>query len=70
MPVAPREFGADVVERQPGIGEQDEQVIDEVGRLAGQRARVVAHRGDHGLDRFLADLLRDLGAAAANSCAV
>ena len=59
--LAPGEFGADVVERQAGVGEQDDQVEHQVRRLGDDRGVVARHRGDHGLDRFLAELLRDLG---------
>ncbi|KAI1693809.1 hypothetical protein DdX_20452 [Ditylenchus destructor] len=43
--------------------EQDEEMEDQIGRLAGQPVAIVLHRRDRGLDRFLAQLLRDLGAA-------
>src|SRR3569623_898162 len=60
---APREFGADVVEREGGVGEQNEQVIEKVGGLGDELGVVARCRGDHRLDRFLAELLRDPRAA-------
>src|SRR3546814_5414116 len=41
----------------------DLQVENEIGGLGHDRRWIVADRGDDGLDRFLAQLLRDLGAA-------
>src|SRR3546814_19307346 len=61
--VAARQFGGDVVPRQATLGKQDGEVEDEVGGLAGQRGIVLGERRDDGLDRFLAELLRDLAAA-------
>ena len=56
--LTPREFGAHVGEAQPGIGEQDGEVEDQVGGF-GHDAGIVARAGrDDGLDRLLAQLLR------------
>ena len=45
--------------RQAGITalQEDQQVIEQVGRLAVQRRVVLAHSGDHDLGRFLTELL-------------
>ena len=54
------ELGDDVAERQLAHREQQQQVIDEIGRL-GRHARLVLRRGrERELDAFLAELLRDL----------
>src|SRR5438477_2923806 len=37
--------------------EEDEEVVDDVGRFAGDGALVTAHRGHHELGRLLTDLL-------------
>src|SRR3546814_16399187 len=63
QPLAPRQLGPHIIERQPGVGEQDEQVENEIGGLGHDRSWIVADRGDDGLGRFLAHLLLDLGAA-------
>src|SRR3712207_1840100 len=49
--------------REPLIGPQHEQVIEEVGALMREFRRVPFAAGDHRLDRLLAQLLRDLGRA-------
>src|SRR3546814_8851291 len=51
QPLAPRQLGPHIIERQPGVGEQDEQVENEIGGLGHDRRWIVADRGDDGLDR-------------------
>ena len=50
-------FAEDLGERDVLARQQDEQVIEQVGRLASQGALVFAERGDNGLGRFFAELL-------------
>ena len=44
-------------ERDPARREHDQQMVDEVGRLRDQPLTILLDRGDHGLDRLLAELL-------------
>jgi hypothetical protein len=48
----------------PGSGPQHQQVIEQVGALAGKRRRVVSDTLDYCLDRLFAELLGNLGSTA------
>ena len=61
--MAPGEFGGDHVPRDAAFGEQDREVEDQVARFADQRRVILADSGDHRLDGFFAELLRDFAAA-------
>src|SRR5215213_8027142 len=59
-PAPARQLTRERFERQPALDQEHQEVVDEVGRLRRQRARVFVLRGDDGLGRLLADLLQNL----------
>ncbi len=59
---APLQLGADIVETDPTVGEQSDEVEEQVRCFSRERRLVAAERGDYRLDRFLAELLRHLAA--------
>src|ERR671927_762017 len=59
-PAPVRQFARERFERQAALDHEDDEVVDEVGRLRGERAHVFVLRRDDGLGRFLADLLENL----------
>src|SRR3546814_7853304 len=46
QPLAPRQLGPHIIERQPGVGEQDEQVENEIGGLGHDRRRSEEHTSE------------------------
>src|ERR1700722_4148671 len=61
---APLELGPDLVRADAGGGPGDGEMVEEVGTFADEPRLVLAHHLDHRLDRLLAQLLGDFGAAA------
>src|SRR5215210_5346590 len=59
-PAPARQLARERFERHPAFDHEDDEVVDEVGRLRRQSARVLVLRRDDGLGRLLADLLQNL----------
>ena len=53
--------GVDVIRLDAGIGPQHHQVVQQIGGLIRQLPFIATHRLDHRFDRFLTQLLGDLG---------
>ena len=66
-PVRARELRLDLVERDAARLEHDQQVVEQVGGLGDQRARVLADRGERRLDRLLADFLAQCSTPSSSS---
>lgn len=58
-----REFGFDVCPCDVAVGEEDEEVIDEVGGFGGEAFVAFFIRGDDDFDGFFADFFCDFDIA-------
>ena len=63
------EHGLDLRQRDAARMQHHEQMVEQVGGLAGQMLVVLVDGGDHGLDRLLAELLGAMGDAAIDELA-
>src|SRR4026209_893246 len=61
LSLPPLQLASHLLQRPPAPLAQDQEMVQQVGRLGGEAWPVFGGGRDHRLDRLLADLLGDLG---------